>query len=159
LTIKRNKDGTIDSITVKQEKLEKALAYSGWLVIISNCIDNAEGALSIYRSEDVVEKAFHRLKAQLDMSRLRIHKDTTMRSKVFIAFLALIIFAYLNKVMLEKKLYDQFTLREVIEILENLHLIKIKNNIILEPLTSEQKLIFNSFNIDKPNIIEIFVDN
>jgi transposase len=159
LNIIRNNDGTVDSIDVNYSVLSKELAYSGWLVLISNCIDNAEEVLSIYRTKDVVEKAFHRLKGQLDMRRLRIHADKTMKSKVFVSFLSLVIFAYINNVMLANDLYEKFTLREVIDIIESLHIINIKNNRLLEPLTSEQKLIFDLFEIEKPYIFDIIATN
>lgn len=155
LIIKRNNKGQVESIDVNKTQLEKALANSGWLVIISNCVNKAEEALLIYRSKDVVEKAFHRLKGQLDLRRLRIHTDTTMRSKIFVAFLALILFAYINKIMMENDLYKKFTLRELIEVVETLHLIRIKENKLLEPLTSEQKLIFDSFDVPKPDVFYI----
>jgi hypothetical protein len=155
LNITRNEDKTVQSIEINQKSLDRALANSGWLVIISNCVDKAEKALSIYRSKDVVEKSFHRLKAQLDMRRLRIHCDSTMRSKVFVSFLSLVLVSHINNVMIDNKLYDKYTLKEVIDILETLHLIKIKNNTILEPLTSEQKNIFEIFSVDKPDILDI----
>jgi transposase len=155
LNITRNYDGTVKSVEVKPETLKKALAHSGWLVIISNCIDKAEKTLSIYRTKDVVEKSFHRLKAQLDMRRLRIHLDSTMRSKIFISFLSLVLISFIHKTMMDNELYSKYTLKEVIDILESLHVIKIKNNVLLEPLSSEQKLIYDSFNIVKPAIWEL----
>jgi transposase len=150
LNIVKDKNGKVMSVEVKQKELEKALAYSGWLVVISNREYKADKVLSIYRSKDVVEKSFHRLKAQLGMCRLRMHLDATMRSKIFVSFLSLIMFSYINKVMLDKDMYKKYTLKELIDIMESLHVIRIRNKIVLEPLTSELKVIFEAFNIDKP---------
>jgi transposase len=125
------------------------------LVVISNCVDKAEKALSIYRSKDVVEESFHRLKALLDMRRLRMHCDSTMRSKVFVSFLSLVLVSHINKIMIDNQLYDKYIIKEVIDIVESFHRIKIKNYIILEPLISEQKTIFEAFNVDKPDILDV----
>jgi transposase len=164
LNIKRNNDGAVESIDVESIDAERSVlgeqsAYCGWPTMISNCADDAEQVLSVYRTKDVAEKAFHRLKGQLDMRPVGTHADKTMKSKVFVSFLSLVIIAYIDKVMSAEKLYEKFTLREVIDIMESLHVINIQSNRLLEPLTSEQKLIFDSFGIEKPYIFDIIASN
>lgn len=69
---------------------------AGWFVIISNCIKDATDALYIYRYKDVVEKNFDDLKNTLDMKRLRMHSNKTMEGRIFLQFIALILFTYLR---------------------------------------------------------------
>jgi hypothetical protein len=76
-----------------------------------------------------------------------------MRSKVFISFLSLILVSYIDKYISTNNLYYKYILKEIINIPEYLHIIKIKNTIILKPLTSEQKLIFESFKIETPTYL------
>jgi transposase len=42
--------------------LEEAIGMAGWLVILSNDIEDPKETLRIYRAKDVVEKGFLRLK-------------------------------------------------------------------------------------------------
>ena len=118
------------------------------LVIISNHIDNAEEAIHIYRAKDVVEKGFLRMKNCLELARLRVHSDNAMQNKIFIGFISLIITAHIHKVMSEHRMYDTWTMKKLIKILERLRVHHIKNDTIFSPLTKEQKLIFEAFGLD-----------
>ena len=69
---------------------------AGWFVMISNCIKDTKDALYIYRYKDVVEKNFDDLKNALDMKRLRMHSNKTMEGRIFLQFIALILFTYLR---------------------------------------------------------------
>ncbi len=71
------------------EVVTKELETAGWLVMGSNDVADAKETLSIYRQKDVVEKRFLRLKTNLDLGRLRVHRDDRIQNKVFIGFLAL----------------------------------------------------------------------
>jgi transposase len=64
---------------------------AGYWVIISNCEKDAKKALQAYRARSRVESAFDDLKNELDMKRIRTHNKDTMRGRVFVQFLALII--------------------------------------------------------------------
>jgi len=116
----------------------------------SNDIADAKEAIAIYREKDVVEKGFLRLKNSLDIGRLRVHRADSMQNKVFIGFIALILLSYIHKIMSDKDLYRQMTLKKLIMILAKLRLQEIKGHRILFPLTKEQKTIFKSFDFDEP---------
>lgn len=47
--------------------IAEELAYAGWLVLVSNHIDNAAELIRIYRDKDIVEKGFVRLKHSLEL--------------------------------------------------------------------------------------------
>ena len=135
------------TINVKEEVILEELANEGWLVLVSNHIDNAEEAIGIYRSKDVVEKGFNHMKNCLNLARLRVHSDNAMENKLFIGFIALIITAHIHKIMEEHNFYDCWTMKKMIKILERLKIHYIKNDRIIVPLTKDQKLIFNAFGI------------
>jgi transposase len=138
------------TVSIRRDVIDKQLAHTGWLVLISNHITNAKDALRIYRVKDVVEKGFLRLKRQLDLHRLRIHSDTAMRSKVFIGFVSLILMSHIHNVMLSKDFYKSLTMLELIRQLEKVKVQYISGNRILYPLTSTQKMILQAFDIDLP---------
>ena len=144
---KSEKKDTGYTINIREDVIANELAHAGWLVLISNHVDNAEEAIRLYRDKDVVEKGFLRLKNCLDMARLRVHSDNAMGNKVFIGFIALIITAHIHKVMSANQMYRSWSMNKMIKILERLKVHYIKNDRIVSPLTKDQKTIFKAFNI------------
>ena len=145
---KSDKSGSGYTVTMRHEVISAELATSGWLILISNHVDNAHTAINIYRDKDVVEKGFLRLKNCLDLARLRVHSDNAMQNKVFIGFIALIIMAHIHKVMADNCLYRFWTMKKLIKILERIKVHYIKNDRIVSPLSKEQKCIFDAFSIN-----------
>ena len=137
-------------VSVREDVVSKALAYKGWLVVLSNDIKDPDKAIFIYRAKDVVEKGFLAMKTQLDLGRLRIHSDNSMQNKVFICFIALIIRCRIHRVMMENGLYMKMTMARLILILEKLKVQYINGNRILFPVTKEQKGIYDAFGIAYP---------
>jgi transposase len=149
LLITKDKTGKYQ-IEINNAKIAAQIYFSGWMVLMSNHIKNSKEALQIYRSKDVVEKGFFRLKNNLDLNRLRIDTDTNMRSKTFIAFLSLIIVSAIHNTMTVKKLYKQMTLKELIRKMEQLRVQYISSARIVFPLTKIQKTILDAFGFDYP---------
>jgi len=135
------------TINIRHEVIKNELMHSGWLVLISNHVDNAREAILIYRGKDVVEKGFQYMKNCLDLARLRVHSDNAMQNKVFVGFIALIITAHVHNVMFRNELYEKWTMKKMLKILERMKAHYIKNDKIISPLTKDQKRIFQAFNI------------
>lgn len=64
---------------------------AGYWVIATNCEKDATKALLAYRERLSVEQSFDDLKNELDMRRLRVHSADTMRGRVLVHFIALIL--------------------------------------------------------------------
>ena len=137
-------------ITIRQEIIENELSHTGWLVLVSNNISDTKDAISIYRSKDVVEKGFMRMKNCLDLGRLRVHSDNAMQNKVFIGFIALIITSYIHNTMLEKELYSSMTVKSLLKTLDKLRVQYINGSRVLYPITKQQKIIFDAFGFGYP---------
>ena len=137
-------------VSVRENAVKDALAHKGWLVVLSNHIEEPDKAIFIYRAKDVVEKGFLAMKTQLDLGRLRVHSDNSMQNKAFICFIALIIRCRIHRVMMENGLYMKMTMARLIFILEKLKVQYISGNRILFPVSKEQKSIFDAFNIAYP---------
>jgi transposase len=138
------------TVGLRQDVIENTFKNAGWLVIISNEIDNAEDALRIYRAKDVVEKGFMKLKNSLDLGRLRVHGDTAVQNKVFIGFVALILLSQIHNVMSDKGLYKKWTMKQLLRILAKHRVHEIKNCKIYFPLTKDQRAIYSAFDLDVP---------
>jgi transposase len=151
LVIRKNKNKPSGySVKVKPNAVEKDLQTKGWMVLISNHVNSPTKAIEIYRSKDVVEKGFMKLKNCLDLGRLRVHSDHRMQSKLFVGFIALIIMAHIHKVMSDNDMYERASLKKMIKTMERLRVQYINGHRILFPLTAEHKAIFKAFNIHHP---------
>lgn len=137
-------------VSIKKDVVEAEYEHAGYLVIVSNHCRSPENAIYLYRTKDVVEKGFYRLKNELDLNRLRIHSDPAMRAKIFVSFISLILVCYIHKVMMEHKMYKDWTMREMIKNLEKLRVQYIAENRILYPLTKTQRKIYACFGLGTP---------
>jgi hypothetical protein len=73
-----------------------------------------------------------------------------MQNKLFIGFVVLIIMAHIHKVMTDHDLYASMTLKKLLKTLEHFRVQYINGQKIVYPLTSEQKAIFDAFDISHP---------
>jgi len=132
-------------------KITEALRHKGYLVIISNCTANPQEAVQLYRAKDAVERAFDNIKNELDMKRLRVHSDDAMRGRLFVAFLSLILYSWIDKKMHEKKLYASYTQEELFRQLRRIKVVELsEEHTLLTELSKKQKDIFKALGIPLP---------
>ena len=122
----------------------------GWMVLLSDSVDNAEEALTIYRAKDVVEKSFSRLKNTLDLNRLRVHNDERMENKLFISFIALLLISELHQRMLRGGLYKTYTMHELLLKVRKLRVARLNGKCIVQPISKEQHEIFKALGFEDP---------
>jgi transposase len=146
--IPKDNDSKEYNITLKLENVLNLYKNEGWFFIISNDVNDYRSAIDIYRHKDMVEKAFYRLKNNLDLKRLRTHTDITTENKLFISFISLILFSVIHKCMDKADLYKLYTVQGLIEKLDNLRFIYADPNILVKPLTKSENDIFKAFNIN-----------
>ena len=144
------KDGGGYTVNLREDVVAAELETAGWVVIISNFITDAAEAIKIYHEKDIVEKGFLRLKNSLDLGRIRVHSEASMQNKVFIGFISLILLTGIHNVMLSKKLYAKMTMRKMILALSKLRVQMVKGIRILSPITKEQRIIYEAFEVDIP---------
>jgi transposase len=148
LAVRKTKTGV--TYKINHEVLEKELENSGWLVLITNRIKDGEKALEAYRAKDVVEKGFLKLKNAIDF--IRVHSQESMQNKIFIGFIALILLSHINKVMVQKKMYRDMSMKDVLLTLKKLRVQKIAGETILFPVTLEQRSIYKAFSVKPPEL-------
>lgn len=147
---KSEKQSSGYTISIRTDVLEKSLQTAGWVVLISNVNSDAQKAMSIYRDKDVVEKGFLRMKNSIDLGRLRVHSDNAVQGKLFVGFVASVLMSGINKVMADKDLYRKYTMKELLRVLAKLRIQEINGQYILAPLSKEQRMIFEAFNLSLP---------
>lgn len=79
---------------------------------------------SIYRDRDSIEKAFRKLKTDLDIFPMRVRKESTIRGTIFVFFLSLIIRNALMRGMIASGLMKKYSVERMLLELEKLHVIE-----------------------------------
>lgn len=123
LTIRRSKNGL--NIHRKEQAIADALQYKGYVVIITNDIRDAYETLYLYRAKDAVERAFDNMKNELDLKRLRVHSEIAMTGRMFLGFISLILYSWLDKRMKEAGLYKRYTQEEILAELKRLKIVEL----------------------------------
>jgi transposase len=123
--------------------------YAGFWVIATNAEKDAKKALSVYRKRNEVECQFKDLKDELDFDRLRMHSDATLSGRLFIQFIALVLYEQIRKVMAKEKLIKAFSVSEMFRYLGSYHKITFtgKYRPIISTPTKKQKKILDAFGI------------
>ncbi len=103
------------SLTPKQEVINNAKKNYGYFALLSNGIKDPLEALDIYRSKDLIEKAFGNLKERLNMRRTSVSSDESLDGKLFVQFIALIYLSFIKKAMSDNKLFKSYTLQELLD--------------------------------------------
>jgi transposase len=138
------------TVSIREDVISSELKTAGWVIIISNDIDNAKEAMRIYREKDVVEKGFLRLKNSLDLGRLRVHSQESMQNKVFIGFIALVLLSEIHRVMSVQNMYKSLTLKQLLHTISRHRIQEISGTRIIYPVTKEQRTIYEAFNVEEP---------
>lgn len=111
-------------VVPKEDAMKEAKRYFGYFAFLSNEVKDPEMTLAIYRSRDIVEKAFGDLKERLNMRRFQVSSELSLNGKLFVEFIALIYTSYIKKAMQDAKLFEKWTLHglldelDLIEVLE-----------------------------------------
>jgi transposase len=152
LIVSDTKDKTVRRTVVsREEAIENRLLTSGWMILLGNKRMSAQEAHDVYRSKDVVEKAFFRFKNNMSLNRLRVHSDERMKNKMFISFIALILISHIDRIMHKNNLYRTMTIEKLFITLNKLKTVHINGNKFLSPITKTQREIFNNFGVPIPS--------
>jgi transposase len=159
ITFKKNRvsDEAMPSVIIKRnnEEIEKALMKKGRMILITNNNNLKEKGkkevLYLYRKRNDVERVFNALKNKIDGNRLRTHSSDTTSGKLFILFIALILYSALDKLMKENNLYEKYTMNELLEMMKNIRTLELKSGpIFLTEIPKKAKDVFKLFNIELP---------
>ncbi|MDQ8738794.1 IS1634 family transposase [Paenibacillus sp. LHD-38] len=103
------------SLTAKQEAIDAVERNYGYFVLVSNGVKDPLEALEIYRSKDMIEKAFGNLKERLNMRRTSVSSEENLEGKLFVQFVALLYLSYIKKAMSDRGLFKEYTMQELLD--------------------------------------------
>jgi len=102
----------------KQEAIDTARKNFGFFVLLSNGVKDPVEALNIYRSKDMIEKAFSDLKDRLSMRRTSVSSEENMDGKLFLQFVGLIYLSCVKQRMDKAGLFKNYTMQELFDELD-----------------------------------------
>jgi len=141
-------------IVKRSEKgIADRLQRMGTTILLSNhrTAMAGEELLELYRRKDGVEKFFDAVKHELERKRLRIHTQETFEGRLFLDFVALILYAWISKVMRREGISKDLSVQELMYELKKIKLIHLgeKKTVITE-ISKRQRELFAAFEIDLP---------
>jgi transposase len=139
-TVKRNEKGITD-------RLERM----GTMILLGNRTMDGEEILHLYRRKDAVEKFFDAGKHELERKRLRIHTQETFEGRLFLDFVALILYAWISNIMRREGINKVLSVQELMYELKKIQLIHLgeKKTVITE-VSKRQRDLFQAFKIELP---------
>jgi transposase len=105
-------------VIIKEEAVKQAKRYFGFFTLLSYEKMTSIATLELYRSKDLIEKAFCNLKDRLNFRRTSVSSESSLDGKMFIQFVALIYLSYIKKKMQEKKMFKNYTITQLLDKLD-----------------------------------------
>lgn len=140
-------------ITPREDVMREEAKNYGYFALLSNEVKDPYEALSLYRSKDIVEKAFGNLKERLNFRRLQVSSELSLNGKLFIEFIALIYLSYVKKKMQDAKLFEKWTMQGLLDELDTVELLEAPGyGRVLGEITEKQKSIFESMGVKTPSL-------
>ncbi len=140
-------------ITPKEEVITEETKYDGYFALLSNEVKDPFEALSLYRSKDIVEKAFGNLKERLNFRRLQVSSELSLNGKLFVEFIALIYLSYVKHKMQEAKLFESWTLQGLLDELDTIELVEAPGyGRTLGEITKKQKNLYQTLGVEPPSL-------
>ncbi len=105
-------------VTSNDEVIKAKEKEFGYFSLLSNGIKDPVEAIDIYRTKDVIEKAYDDLKNRLNMRRTSVSSEERLEGKLFVQFIALIFISYIKQKMDEQALFKTYTLQGLLDELD-----------------------------------------
>jgi transposase len=140
-------------IKPKEQAMLKAAKNYGYFALLSNEVKDPYEALSLYRSKDLVEKAFGNLKERLNFRRMQVSSELSLNGKLFVEFVALIYLSYVKKKMQDANLFVKWTLQGLLDELDTIELFEAPGHgRILSEMTKKQVEIYHDLGVKPPSL-------
>ncbi|WP_446787582.1 IS1634 family transposase [Macellibacteroides fermentans] len=140
-------------ITPREEVMQKEARNYGYFALLTNEVKDPDEALALYRSKDIVEKAFGNLKERLNFRRMQVSSELSLNGKLFVEFIALIYLSYVKKKMQEAKLFEQWTLQGLLDELDAVERFEAPGHgRVLGEITRKQMAIYEALGVTPPSL-------
>ena len=139
------------SFSPKQDAIDDARKNFGFFVLLSNGVKDPVEALRIYRSKDMIEKAFNDLKDRLNMRRTSVSSEESLEGKLFIQFVALMYISYVKYAMDAAGLFKNKTMQELFDDLDVIEKYQSPGGSArYGEITNKQRKLYEAIGVDPP---------
>ena len=153
--ITKSGDGAAPEATREYDAIDEKVHNLGYFLMMSTDMKKTPGMiLDIYRRKDIIEKCFDELKNDMDLRRLRVHSETMMEGKTFIAFIGLILRTYIHNNLRDYLDANRpMSMPQVFDELRMIKAVKTKGGMILRnPITKKQRTMLEQFGITEERL-------
>lgn len=105
-------------LSIKEDAIKSKEKNYGYFSLISNGVKDPLEAIDIYRSKDIIEKAFGDLKSRLNLRRTSVSSEESLEGKLFVQYVGLIIISFIKNKMDEADLFKKYTVQGVLDELD-----------------------------------------
>jgi len=138
-------------IAPKQAVINTARNNFGFFAILSNGVKDSVEALKIYRTKDMIEKAFNDLKDRLNMRRTSVSSEENLEGKLFIQFVALIYLSRVKMAMDKAGLFKYWTMQELFDELDVIELFQQPSGAAYYgEITDKQRKLYVALGVEPP---------
>jgi len=149
LTKKTPKRGI--KVTIKENAVEEATRYYGYFAFLSNIKIDSIAALELYRTKDIIEKAFGNLKDRLNLRCTLVSSEQSLNGKLFVAYIGLIYLSYIKQCMQETELFKKYTIPTLLDKLDVIECFEYQNRPIkYGEITEKQQNLFKCMGVSPP---------
>ena len=140
-----------------EENGEAIMTYNdvaGFMVILSNTLKDPEAAYRHYIQKDRVQAYYENLRNRADMRALKLYSDEAYKGRLFLQFLATIMFAEISKRMARIRLINTISFREVLQEMSDFKRISIPGceTPFYTNLNNKQLRILNAFDMAEADL-------
>lgn len=137
----------------REEVIREEAKNYGYFALLSNEVKDPYEALSLYRSKDIVEKAFGNLKERLNFRRMQVSSELSLNGKLFVEFVALIYLSYVKKKMQDTKLFEKWTMQGLLDELDTIELFEAPGyGRVLGEITAKQQALYEAMEVQIPSL-------
>lgn len=108
---------------LNEGKIKEEAKYDGFYAVCTNLEDPIEKIIEINQRRWEIEESFQIMKSEFKTRPVYLQKDTRIQAHFTSCFLSLLIFR-----ILEKKIEEQYSAKEIIQTLKNMQFQKVKND-------------------------------
>ena len=120
-----------------------------WGFSVGRFVKDPLEAIDIYRSKDLIEKAYDDLKHRLNFRRTSVSSEERLEGKLFVQFIALIYLSYIKQKMDTQGLFKRFTLQGVLDELDVIERFRQPNKKpIVGEVTKKQQELYRLLGVD-----------
>lgn len=145
-------------VVCNDKAMSDAKKRFGYFALLSNEVKDPIRALEIYRTKDVVEKAFSDIKGRLNCRRTLVSSERSLDGKLFVEFVALIILSYIKKQMQDARLFGDYTLQGLIDELDAIECLTVPGKgPIYGEILSRQADLYEAMGVEAPKTASLCV--